>query len=436
MTAATPLWAEGRAAWEPLERIPQLASLLATASHALPPGSSSYAAPAAKAAVAAAAAPRHSVAAAAAAPRAAVGAAASSSAADPLAAFKAEIQALASDKDGSGAAPALAGAPEGEAAQAGEAPGTPEEREFEDDDGTIYSWDPKLRKFLPKAGQPASEYNPEDMVFVADELVIPALPVAEPDSGDEAWAKGDWDRDGELPSASEPDAAGDGGNNKKRRGAPAEGAAAEGAAGGGPMGKEDRRKAKKAKRERTLLGQEPAPGSAQAGEQQGAAGWFEMKHNTSVYVTGLPDDVTAEEVAAVFAKCGILKPGEDGVTPKIKIYRDRATGAVKGDGVVTYLKEPSVALACQILDGAPFRVGMGTPMSVTPAQFQMKGEQFVAKAKPKGPSKKALEKRVEKMLGWFGADDKLPAEKVCTATSSTLPGNKPRNLTLAAEPIA
>lgn len=27
--------------------------------------------------------------------------------------------------------------------------GTPEELEFEDDDGTIYKWDPKLRKYMP-----------------------------------------------------------------------------------------------------------------------------------------------------------------------------------------------------------------------------------------------------------------------------------------------
>ena len=46
----------------------------------------------------------------------------------------------------------------------------------------------------------------------------------------------------------------------------------------------------------------------------------------------------------VFSKCGLIRDGDDG-RPRIKIYRDRATGMPKGDGLVTYLKEPSVRTA-------------------------------------------------------------------------------------------
>lgn len=46
----------------------------------------------------------------------------------------------------------------------------------------------------------------------------------------------------------------------------------------------------------------------------------------------------------VFSKCGLIKDGDDG-RPRVKIYRDRATGMPKGDGLVTYLKEPSVRTA-------------------------------------------------------------------------------------------
>ena len=44
-----------------------------------------------------------------------------------------------------------------------------------------------------------------------------------------------------------------------------------------------------------------------------------------------------------FAKCGIIKEDEER-QPRIKIYRDKASGFAKGDGLVTYLKEPSVRL--------------------------------------------------------------------------------------------
>ena len=48
-----------------------------------------------------------------------------------------------------------------------------------------------------------------------------------------------------------------------------------------------------------------------------------------------------------FAKCGILKEDDDG-KPRVKLYKDRASGMLKGDGLVYYLKQPSVShrLSC------------------------------------------------------------------------------------------
>lgn len=45
----------------------------------------------------------------------------------------------------------------------------------------------------------------------------------------------------------------------------------------------------------------------------------------------------------VFTKCGIIKEDDEG-KPRIKLYRDKGTGMIKGDGLVTYLKEPSVSI--------------------------------------------------------------------------------------------
>lgn len=49
-------------------------------------------------------------------------------------------------------------------------------------------------------------------------------------------------------------------------------------------------------------------------------GWTQPKENPWVYVTGLPADVTVDEVATHFRKCGILKSDFVTKQPKIKLY--------------------------------------------------------------------------------------------------------------------
>lgn len=44
----------------------------------------------------------------------------------------------------------------------------------------------------------------------------------------------------------------------------------------------------------------------------------------------------------MFAKCGVIKE-DDERRPRVKVYRDRESGMPKGDGLVTYLKDPSVS---------------------------------------------------------------------------------------------
>merc|ERR1719204_503035 len=56
--------------------------------------------------------------------------------------------------------------------------------------------------------------------------------------------------------------------------------------------------------------------------------------------------------------------------PRIKLYQD-AEGKPKGDGLVTYLQEGSVTLACKLLDGLEIIKGYKIKCSV--AEFQVKG---------------------------------------------------------------
>jgi len=66
--------------------------------------------------------------------------------------------------------------------------------------------------------------------------------------------------------------------------------------------------------------------------------WFEVDeaHNTAIYVSGLPLDITVKELTELFAKCGLIARDEKG-RDKIKLYKDE-NGEPKGDALCTYIK--------------------------------------------------------------------------------------------------
>lgn len=81
------------------------------------------------------------------------------------------------------------------------------------------------------------------------------------------------------------------------------------------------------------------------------------RENTAIYVTGLPHDVTVEEVHEVFSrKCGVIAEEIDSGKPRIKLYTDDA-GNFKGDALIVFFKAPSVQIAITLLDDTEFRFG-------------------------------------------------------------------------------
>ncbi|CAN8099426.1 unnamed protein product [Discula destructiva] len=77
--------------------------------------------------------------------------------------------------------------------------------------------------------------------------------------------------------------------------------------------------------------------------------------NRAIYVTGLPLDVTVDEVAEVFSrKCGVIAEEIDSGRPRIKLYAD-AAGNFKGDALVVFFQPQSVDMAIMLLDDTHFR---------------------------------------------------------------------------------
>ncbi|XP_055612014.1 HIV Tat-specific factor 1 [Uranotaenia lowii] len=127
--------------------------------------------------------------------------------------------------------------------------------------------------------------------------------------------------------------------------------------------------------------------------------WFELKpeHNTKVYVSNLPLDVTDEEFGELMSKCGMILKDPKNNKLKCKLYRD-ADGKIKGDGLCHYIKIESVDLALNILDNYDVR---GQKIRVERAEFQLKGEYNPAlKPKIRKKEKEKMRKKQEALFDW------------------------------------
>ncbi|XP_067645761.1 17S U2 SnRNP complex component HTATSF1 [Eurosta solidaginis] len=127
--------------------------------------------------------------------------------------------------------------------------------------------------------------------------------------------------------------------------------------------------------------------------------WFEINpdHNTKVYVSNLPLDITLDEFAELMSKCGMIMRDQQTQKYKLKLYSE-LDGQLKGDGLCDYIKVESVGLALNILDEYNLR---GNKIRVQRAEFQMRGEYNPAlKPKRKKKDKEKLQKIKEKLFDW------------------------------------
>ena len=103
--------------------------------------------------------------------------------------------------------------------------------------------------------------------------------------------------------------------------------------------------------------EEPEPESMLLRERKKRKKHQPQRKITSVYVTGLPQDITIDELNEHFKSCGMILPDLETNLPKIKIY-EGPDGRPKGDALVIYLKEESVQLAETLLDDSAIRPGI------------------------------------------------------------------------------
>lgn len=76
-------------------------------------------------------------------------------------------------------------------------------------------------------------------------------------------------------------------------------------------------------------------------------GWFDvdMEKLTSVYVSGMPVDITDEEFKELMNKCGLVMYDVRTRKPKLKLYKDK-NGGNKGDGLCCYIKVCMSIITC------------------------------------------------------------------------------------------
>lgn len=118
----------------------------------------------------------------------------------------------------------------------------------------------------------------------------------------------------------------------------------------------------------------------------------EPPKNRGIYITGLPQDVTENELEKVFGRYGLI--AEDlragGGKKRIRLYKKGPDNdEIKGDAFIVYFKPESVELAIQMMDGSELRLGeKQSIVHVEEAQYQKDDKHSNSKQKTEDLNRK------------------------------------------------
>ena len=86
--------------------------------------------------------------------------------------------------------------------------------------------------------------------------------------------------------------------------------------------------------------------------------------NNRIYASGLPTNLTKEDIVSFFGSVGVIKNDRRTGKPNIWIYKNRDTGEQKGEATVTYDDPAAAESAITWFDGKDFN-GMKIKVQMT-----------------------------------------------------------------------
>ncbi|XP_029468630.1 TATA-binding protein-associated factor 2N isoform X2 [Rhinatrema bivittatum] len=95
-------------------------------------------------------------------------------------------------------------------------------------------------------------------------------------------------------------------------------------------------------------------GQRDYGEKSHADSDQDNSDNNTIFVQGLGDDVSADQVADYFKQIGIIKTNKKTGKLMINLYTDKETGKPKGEATVSFDDPPSAKAAIDWFDGKEF----------------------------------------------------------------------------------